>query len=460
MYRSVFIDGKIINPVTGKVAILRMPGGKAIYPGRENGDGDTIIPYLDNIEIGLKRGASTDLKINLSPTYDQALELMSKDSPWIRIGNTLALRWGYADVPGAISDWYYGYMTMPEPSFGEEITLSVSAKTLMWNAERVERVRNWCKDGPKSFRFLAGEIAKRYGCDAFFANKRPGSTTEIDREVENFFQGGMTDLQFLVLEAEKLGLRFTIQNGKIYFVDANDPVKDWAYSAIFKMYQKFDVKKNEFPLLSFSPESMGTMFIQNFQGFSVMAFGPNSDPKKEPEKVNSTDAESKSCSSENTVGPQTAEVKAAGLKDADKKPLNAKASVAVSEDDGEAGRHFCLPTDGTESKDMLKNQVDSLREICASDQGLIVNFSSIAIPNLFPSQIVNIEGVGDYFSTSYMLNEVNIRVDQSGASMDLVAFGRGFPSVNPDVDSYATKMKYQKPEQDPNGVGSETRESQ
>lgn len=456
MYRSLFVDGKIINPVTGKTAVLRMVGNEGIVPGK--GLGDVILPYLQSIEINMKRGANTELRIQFAPTYEMALDLLSKGNPWIRLGNTLAIRWGYSDVPGSISDWYYGFIQMPEPTFGEEISFAVSAKTLIWNAERVERIQNWCKNGPRSFRSIASEIGERYGFEVLFVNTNPASVKEVEREGTNFFQGGMTDLQWLIIESEKIGLRFMTRNGKMYFMDVNAPWNKWAYSATFRMYGKIEVNKNVYPMLSFSPEQMGTLFLQSINGVSCVLFGPNDDPAKEPEQVVSKDEDAKGFSSNTNLGAQADEKKTSGLKDSDKKPIIAKTTIATNPDNGETGRAMCLPLDGTETSEMLSSQVDSMREWLASDQGLIVNFSSIAIPNLLPGMFVNLEGVGNYFSTSYLLNEVNIRVDSGGGEMECVAYARGWPSVDAMTDAFTSSINYEKPPEDPDGTGNETKE--
>ena len=90
-FRSVFVDGKISNPKTGRTAYLKLIG-----------DGETL-PYLQSVSLSMERNVNMGITISLTPPYHQALKMISRDNEWLRLGNTLGVRWGYADVEGAIS---------------------------------------------------------------------------------------------------------------------------------------------------------------------------------------------------------------------------------------------------------------------------------------------------------------------------------------------------------------------
>jgi hypothetical protein len=429
-FRSVFVDGKISNPATGNVIHLHLMD-----------EGNTL-PYLESVSINLERGANLELSMNLAPPYDKALEMISKDNEWLRLGNTLGLRWGYADVPGAISDWYYGFMQMPEVSFGDEISITVPATTLAWNADRVERVRGWAsEESPRSFRSVAEEIAQRYGLVAEFGELNPSVQLLVDEPQVSLIQGGRTDLQFIMEEGEKYGMRMISLNDKLYFVDAEAPLPGFPdVNATFQMYGKIDIWNNIFPMTSFSPESMGTLFIKQFQGTNALAYGPNDDPTVEKEPSVSTDkaAPGPSFTSKETVAnPPEAD----GKPPSDMGDVKTKATVKVDPNAGEGGRIMCLPLNGQETSGFIESFLNGAREGTAEEHGLSVSFGCFAVPNLLPGMFVRLAGIGDYFSGTYMLQKLGLTIDSGGAEMDCEAFGRGFPAIDRQLDPFAAEVE-------------------
>ena len=425
--RGLFIDGKISNPATGNSIDLLVMG-------------EETLPYLESIEISMEHGANLNMSVTLSPPYEQALELLSKDNEWLRLGNTIGIRWGYSDLAGAISDWHYGFMQMPEVSFGEQISITIQATTLAWNADRVERLRDWCATTPKSFRDVVTEITKRYDLVAEFGNLDPVSTALIDEPVESMVQGGKTDLHFMKYKAMEYGLEMIVKNQNVYFLSPGEPLPGSPnVNATFQMYGRIDLANGIYPMTSIDPESMGAMFIKNFQGVNALAYGPNDDPavKKEPVVATDKTAPGAALTSKETVSNPPSDD---GKPPQDMDDVKVKSTVRVDPAMDEGGRMFCIPLNGSESEDFINGILSGVREASASEHGVRVSFGSIAVPNLFPRMMVRLDGVGDYFTGSYMLNKVNIRIDSGGAEMECEAFGRGFAGVNPDVDPLASTL--------------------
>jgi hypothetical protein len=432
-FRSIFLDGKISNPlVTDRVMDFRFFG-------------EDSIPYAQSANITLGRGTNLDMSLTLAPTYDKALELLSKDNPWIRLGNTLGVRWGYADVPGAVSDWYYGFMLMPEVSFGEEITITLTAQTLTWNTNLVERTRVWStEESPLTLKEIADQIAQRYGLKTDFNEGALGQDVLVALQTprSNFAQGGRTDRMFLMQEAEILGLRMIERNGILYFVDQAAPLPgEPSVNATFQMYGRMDPWNNVFPLSTFDPENIGTMFIQNKQALLSFAKGPNDDPEADVEPVVSSDADARerAFSADTTLSAPSTED---GPPPIDMGDVKVKSTVKVEHDQGEAGRIFNLPLNGDETSEFINAQVSAVRESDASGHGIGVAFGcAIALPNLLPGMFVKLEGVGDYFSTTYLLNDVEISIGDGGASMECKGIGKGFPNVDRQLDPFAGRLK-------------------
>lgn len=426
-FRSVFVDAKIANPKTGRAISLNVINGI-----------DTI-PYLQSVQISLVRGIASEMSVVFAPPYEKALELISVDNEWFHVGNTLGIRWGYSDISGAMSDWHYGFMLRPEVSFGEEITVTIPATTLAFQADRLGRLRDWAADGPTNFKTIAETIAKRYGMEVEFKIRNSAVETLAEYYRDSFVQGGRTDLQFLTLEAEKVGLRLVIQNQKFIFADPaatyHDDIKT---SANFRMYGKIDIAKNEFPLMSFTPTSLGTLFLQDFQGVGTVPNGPNDDPEADSGIVVSADTDTKNVSpSFSAKKTQAAPPSEDGQPPRDMGDVKVKSIIAKRENEDEAGRHFYFPRDGKEPSDIIEAQVSAYREAQEAGHGILVDFSAFALPHLLPGMFVGIAGVGDYFTGNYMLNKVDLKVEAGGADMDCEAFARGFPGVDESLDVFS-----------------------
>jgi len=434
MFKGVFLDGKIINPVSGKEIYLRLIGDKP------------SIPYVQSASIGLKLGENMEMSISLVPNYETALELLSKDSEWFRLGNTLGLRWGYTDVSWMISDWYYGFMQVPSVSYGEEITIDIPATTMNANSRKIESVHVWSTaEKPLSFYKIAQIIAQKYGLKLVLGTLRKETEKLINMDRPNWIQGGRTDLCFLMTEGETLGIRVIQKNDQMIFVDKTAPMM-WepAVNATFQMYGKIDLENNIFPLLSFNPESMGTMFIQDHQGLMTYMHGPNSDPEKDAEPIISTTSDSDvepGYTAQTTYNAPTEEGPSPNVKGSDGQTITAKTTVKVDSKSGEAGRIYSLPLDGDETEEFVKSIISSVRENSADEQGLKINWSAIGLPNLIPGMYAGIIGTGDFFDGTYCLYEATYNISSGGAEMNCVGQGRGFPVADDNMDAFLAKYE-------------------
>jgi hypothetical protein len=132
------------------------------------------------------------------------------------------------------------------------------------------------------------------------------------------------------------------------------------------------------------------------------------------------------------------------MKNLDGEELKVKSAVAVDHSVGEGGRIMTFPLDGQETQEWIQSQLDAYREADAESQGMTVTWSSVALPHLVPGMYVALEGVGDYFSCNYILQKIDLTVDSSGATMSYTGLGKGFPAVNPELDTYAADVSAHK----------------
>jgi len=437
-FASVFIDVRVANPVTGDVTSFSLPGTGEVFP------------YFQSVTISMARSVSQTIEVILSPPYEDAIKLISKDSKWLRVGNTLAVRWGYADIEGMMTDWHYGFMLRPTVSFGEEISITVPAKAMAWHMDRVARCRDWSSsESPVTLRSIAEKIASRYGLVIEFCLS-DRIQLAFETVEDSFVQGGRTDMQFLMYESERRGAKLIIQNGKLMIVDSTGPNKGYPdVNATFYMYAKIDTQNNVLPMDSFDAESTGALFLRQLQGIATMGYGPDSNPEEEPEMKRSDGDSTENGSDMNsfTSGGSLA----IPPKEDGKAPPPAIGGVKVKslikriDEDDECGRIIALPATGGESEDFIKNQVAAINDENADEHGIPVNFSAIAIPNLLPGMMVGLKGIGDYFSGTYMLNEMEISVSTSGATMNCSCFGRGFPGSDATLEGMFGSAKVSNP---------------
>lgn len=437
-FRSPFVDCKICNPKTGRVAYLSLFGG------------DETFPYVQSVALNMARNVNLGMTITLSPPYQEAIKLISKDSEWLRLGNTIGMRWGYADMEGVMSDWHYAFMNQPQISFGEDITISIEATSLAWHMDRVSRSRDWAStESPKSILAVILEIADRYGMDVEYAVLKPSAKSLLEFERSSLVQGGRTDMQFLMYEVERCGARVIIQNQKIILIDTSAPLEEYPkVNATFGFYTPIDVTNNILPMMSFSSESMGALFIRNVNGIKSLIYGINSDPGKEQEDITAdeTTTEENSFSSKTTYGPQDTD----GNEPKQMGDVKTKSSIKVDPKNDEGGRVYAPALSGEESDAFVQQQLAAIYDDQGNEHGIIAKFSCIAIPNLLPGMYVKILGVGDYFSSIYMLNEIQLSIDGNGAMMECEGFSRGFPAVDPELDAIANQAT--KSDEPPDGT--------
>jgi len=428
-FRDVVMDGRIWSPETGEAVSLsvqnpvRSSGGENPY--------SSTIPFLSSIEISIDYGYHIELTANFAVTYDDAIRLMDEE-PWLRLNNTLSLRWGYNDgIPWHITDWFHGLMQLPEPSFGEEISLSV--KGIGHAKKMAEIVSNRAWSGPKeprTFRSIAEEIAKKYGFvvdekmwDLISAQK----IASVDEERFDFNQAGGSDLQFLNSFAKTNGLQLIIRGSRMTFVDSLQSLfRAPVVSAEFRQYGEIDTENNIYPIAGFTPTGFGSLFLPHHQGLAAYFEDPNLDPEQEREPTVSTDEtgeETKYSGSESLDVP-TPDGKQTSA-DPDTKM---KAGVAPDRQLMEFGRYVPIKASSEYVRKNSQKHLDGIRELNAQDQGIGVTFESVAIPTLVPGMLIRLSGVGAYFSTDYLLRKMIITVGEGGANATYECTAKGFPA--------------------------------
>lgn len=418
-FRNPFVDGKIWTPEGGVVNLSFI--------------GDNKLPYVSSVEIDIAEAMNFELSVVMNPTYKQLIDLID-NQPWIRLGNTIGIRWGYNDGNQAhISDWIYGFIIMPEPDFGEDITITIKANGVGWKQAKSESTRVWgTLDTPKSLEEIFKEMASKWGVKLVW---------EVSDEQMKYFQtkltylqAGLTNYQFIERYCRECAVGEThepvvpILRGKeIVFKSSSE--KDPKPSAEFHYYGKPDTSKNIFPMTNFNCDNMGPLFLPH-RTYSAFLQGANTDPNADTEVVAS-------------AGNSDAEGE--GMKGGSENNFSGKESLQSSGTDGtpnpdtghkydvpeditmEAGKIVPVIIDAEEQSDIVQGVVDNIRQQDAGDFGISVSFDTLALPALFPMDYVRLKGVTAFFSTVYRIKKMHISINEGGADMTVNAIALGIP---------------------------------
>lgn len=405
---SPIVDGKIWSPTAGVINL------SIVGPDR--------IPYMSDVEIHMEIGGNFSVSVTMNPTYAQAIDLID-NQPWFRLGNTLAIRWGYNDGnPLHMSDWFHCFMLPPEPAFGEEISVVLKGNGYGWLMNRTESVRAWSQDGkPATFEKVAKTISRKYGLkDPVFNLSTDAQKNALQNDRPNLVQGGLTDFMYLVNEAELAGVEVIFKEDHLVFISQGENPDGANVAAEFRMYGKPDTASNIYPMFNFTPKNFGPLFLAKGGRYMTPAFGPRSDPGKNPKMV-TADA-----TTDQSNNPGGKDVLATHTKDAPPNEAGVKMNINL-EADVEASKFMPVLASQDDDQAGYQQALEGARLGDASDYGLEVDIDTVAIPTLFPRAHVRLSGVSSYFSTEYMIKSIDIKINEGGADASLSLCCKGLP---------------------------------
>jgi hypothetical protein len=418
------VDAKIWSPIDGEIDL-------SIFGGEE------AIPYIQSVEIKTGLSFLSEISLELSPTYDEAMRLLN-ETGWFRLGNQLGVRWGYNDgQPGHITDWIYGMMLLPDLDIGEEVRLTIKANSFGVRSDMEDSFKSWSKpDAPVSLFDVIVEIGQKYGFEVMFHDGKtlaplmassPFASIEILLEPRpDMIQGGLTDMQFLYRRMKECGLEMSLIGSKlVIFMEPSESQP----AAEFHMYGKIDPEKNIFPMLSFAPESLGPLFLPH-SSYAAVISGWNNSPLDMIEVVELSGSSSGGTDPSNAnfySGEQALETP--GVDGPANPSTGVKSNVAKVQSQ-DLGKRVPLPIPETFVKEQATGILQGLMDDNADDFGIAVKIGAMALPTLFPNQIVRARGVSNFFSTDYKVREITVSISSSDATMELDCCAKG---IAPDL---------------------------
>lgn len=428
-FTNPVVDAKIWEPGGGEIDL-------SIFGS------DDKIPYVQSVSITTNMSNGGEISIELSPPYREAIRLLD-ETAWFKLGNHLGVRWGYNDgQPGHISDWIYGMMLLPELDISEEIRLTIKANTYGIKLDMEESAHNWSNpDAPVSFFSVIEAITKKYGLKIAFSvggkdipASDIGTAQSVALTTPNpyLIQGGLTDLQFVYRFLRTNGMEMSIVGNRLV-IYPNPELSEPA--AEFHLYGKIDPSKNIYPMTSFSPKSMGVLFLPH-SSYTTVLHGFNSDPTAIVEKVSVTGAKGTDGADKGNYISGAHALETPGVDGPANPETGLKSNVAQDPVD-DCGKFVPIPIPEDMVKETAQGVLSGLMDENAQDFGISVNVGSLAIPTLFPNQVVRLRGVSRFFSTDYRIREISVQITSGDATMELDCCAKG---IAPDLANWAAAV--------------------
>ncbi len=421
-FRSIVMICNVFAPDTGETASFSINAPSGV---------DAHLPYLSRMTVKETISGFNEVEISLAPpTYEKALSLL--ESPWLTIGNTMSVRWGYARHSSHITPWHHTFMLKPNISFGDEFGITLKGVSFGWMASRFATKQVWSQvdvrkgdtSKPQMMRKeIIEAIAKRYnftlfwnGKPGFDLEKWPPEILDVWTEVKNFIQGGQNDLLYMKYLAADAGCRVIILRGNELHINSVSYYKDPDYRLVYR--GQVDLANNVFPIDTFDSDST-PLFLPR-TGINPQLMNPNSPKSKLFKKYKANE--------QTTKDPTYS---------GDKVPADDPQSPKTKGPDGRYLPHRQRSPEGgppyfpvTPNKDLLEQKIQNMYRVKnadASDHGISATCSGPDLPMLLPESIVKVDGVGRYFSVMYRVHTVTHTVGSEFARMQVELKPKGFP---------------------------------
>ncbi len=394
------------------------------------------IPYLSEIAIKEQISGFGEAKLTLTPpTYKESLELL--ESPFLFIGNTVGVRFGYTSGGTSfISPWTWYLSLLPEISFGDEFSITIPTTSFGFFPSMLQSKNVWNSglqdsDGnggtvPKiTIKEVIETLAGIYNFELNWNGEgknysdaessfSPFAIEIFKNEKITITQHGLNDWMFLKHIAAKAGCRAFISSGTV--LNIVDSRKADSSTATFSYRGQIDFLNNVYPLEKFDGESSALFFPR--LGVDSRYFQLDSKRSEQTQKVSAS-------SSTTVTGVSGSSV-----------PSNSQGGPKVKAPDGTtvpvpgfADKSFSSDYIPVASRDNLaKTKLSNyMAKSTAENHGASAKITAIDIPWIMPEDIVKIVGLGKYYSVSYRIFEIERKYGNDFAESTYSLKPKGFP---------------------------------
>lgn len=382
------------------------------------------------------------ITVSLNPPRDLGLALL--DSTVLALGNLIEVRWGYPSFGNLRSA--IGMLTIPTINLGREVNITVNAEGLGSSLMRTESHTVWrvTKNDPSSASVSAKEIITKIAATLrlpveFKLGPKSGA---METPPETPHTQTKSKWLFIRELARKYQARAYMKGGKTIVI-VGDDFPERRGAATFRMYGQLDTPNNVFPLLQFNTEQAGNVIGLASRGVVVQDVPPDRGPgenlSENNEGVTATPNQmvaANTTASTPNVGGGPSELKGKALGGTPSQVpapagfditslLDAPFDAAMNE----TGKRLHLSA----RDPILASRVSGLNEI-SRIEAIEATADVVGVPNIFPDDIVRIEGVGKMFEKNYWITKITHELG-SGYDMNLElkndSFGIDSPFLTP-----------------------------
>lgn len=358
---------------------------------------------IESVNIELEIGLTGNISVNFSLPMNDALAFI--DSDWVKMWNKFRIKWGYSGGLNFFSPSLVAEMTTPEVTFGNEVSFSINATTVspllsrFFDSANMERSILGTKDEVLDY------ISSKYGVEfnkEKLVNEPPG--IEDEYAWERIVNQSDTDLVSLSRELGAIGVVILPSEG-------SDKITIKFRKDIFAVYPtaKFvwkmvpDIQKRIFPINEFSVEGSQWFLPSCLMGIKLGLFNINKESYQG--EIGLVDSEVPVLTKERKgdgENPGEEMEKVESLNDIISKGNDIGKTIAIS------GRN---ENDIFMQEREIQYWVDQMAE-----EGFvtcIINLS-FGVPDLFPTALIEVAGIGRRFSRVYEVASVRHTINASG----------------------------------------------
>lgn len=411
-FRATTAIVNIFSVDTGKVATFTAIKGSAA---------DEHLPFFSQMTVVEDISQAGEIIINLTPpTYQDALDLLK--SPWLTIGNTVSVRWGYTPDPNHLSGWHHGMLLQPDISFGDQFSISIKAQSFGWLPARQQNGQQWSGAGasPMGPLDVIEAIVKRYNFEFNYNDGiAPEPSTLDNLTVPRVINQKTNDLVFMKSLALGAGCRLFITHGnKVNLIDGARARKP---SVTFVYRGQIDPANNVFPIDTFDSETTA-MFLPR-TAIAARFLNPNDKRTGLFRKWEANEATAKNAAiSGEDVPKPDGDGPTQKAKDGQKIPRRKQL-------DPEKGAASYVPIVIRQKQlaNRLQSQMNNIfKGKTAESHGVSATVGGVDVPTVLPEDIAAVKGVGEYHSVNYRVARVEHIVGEAFGVMTAKLQPKGF----------------------------------
>jgi len=425
----------VLDPSGFQIAVVVRTGGSRfpLWIGGAIGAGRTIyqsddsndalyedLPIVESIQVDIGMGLIGKVSVEIAATYDLGLKLL--ESALFAIGTAIDVQIGYPRT-GKFLPWFSTMASKPSISISpdEGLTATLNGEGGAFAAERGTSSETFNGSYAEIINTIAGQESNRWEVDIPSSS---GNEDPLYVSREGVSQNNRTDWMFVQHLCRLANCDTwitphpTVKGANLLRVRRRSEAMADKPRYTFVSRGRMDFI-NSFPIFSFESSAEGVWLPPGAR--EVRTADINIITRETPPEivVRPEETDVPTMPGDTTVGPGAEEEEGA-TRAAEATPRDAR---------GTAGIRVVQPAHAPESQ---RESLVSLATERRQQGGLNANFTTIGIPDLFPGEVIRLEGLG-IFSGNYCVESVSHSGSPGEWTMTIKLLGDGIDSRGLDT---------------------------